>query len=417
MVRLTKLGGFALPGMMLLSTALVAGPGCTEPTSETSLNPEGPPRVLQVFVREPTENAADYDFCASYSPDCPQLAYGNHKDIPTDFDDRTVTNAIVDNSQRIRVVIDELLQGNNLEEMACADGSWSRVPDGADPDDVANCAGAPTDLERTCEIDLCLDATSGLPVGILDANLDKAPDQLRFIDGAVSLVCNDVDIPLDRTLSFYQPSGNQLIPAGPLGIDGLGPAVILVPLDGVRTGSDCTIGFADDVVDKEGNRVCAPADPDAASCSAGDTSGISFNTMRMQVESTAPADGNTNVNPDAATAQILVLFNTILAPDATGNITVTAGGVPVQNLDINVSVDDGAILTIVLTDGYTSLTDYEVTISGSEDRFGGSLPEDYTFSFSTRQSTVIDAGIDAAPMIDADPNAPDADPNAPDAAP
>src|SRR5690349_6896457 len=94
--------------------------GCDSSSSSDGLNPSGPPEVLQVFARE----RAGADLVA-------HLAFGDHPDIPTSADDRKVTDAVARDGQRIRVVVDELLRPNRLEEVACADGSWSKVPDDA----------------------------------------------------------------------------------------------------------------------------------------------------------------------------------------------------------------------------------------------------------------------------------------------
>src|SRR5690606_4897602 len=185
------------------------------------------------------------------------LAFGDHASIAKDADDRVVTSAVARGNQRLRVVFDELVLGNSIEEIACADGSFSAVPVGATPDDVSACSGP--DKSRCSEI--CIGADG--PVGILDVNLDGAADDTRLIEHAentygVNIECGGQNMPLDRQLSFYNPAGNQQVPAGPIGLNGLGPAVVLVPSVGLMTGAACTITFHEDVVDKDGNRVCAP---------------------------------------------------------------------------------------------------------------------------------------------------------------
>ena len=117
-----------------LSLAIVATTGCTtEEDTQTGLNPDGPPMVRQVFLNElvPTSTGGTTNRV--------QLAFGDHPDIDTEIDNREVTQAVVATNE-IRVVLDELLIGNSLEELGCADGTFSRVPVDADPDDIDDCS-------------------------------------------------------------------------------------------------------------------------------------------------------------------------------------------------------------------------------------------------------------------------------------
>src|SRR5688572_8888129 len=145
-----------------LGLLMIAGCGDAEEAS-SSLDPAGPPQILQVFARERVATTDDdgNDVVELH----PRLAFGNHERIDSELDDRSVGAAAAAGDQRIRVVVDELLRGNFLEEIACADGSWSRVPVGTDPDDISRCAGP--DLRRcTGDFAVCLGAEG--PIGILD---------------------------------------------------------------------------------------------------------------------------------------------------------------------------------------------------------------------------------------------------------
>jgi hypothetical protein len=409
MVRSTTLGSYRLPDVILLALLAVAVTGCSDIDTATNLNPEGPPEVLQVFVLEPVDDP-NYALCPRANrPSCPQLAYGDHPSVPVLYDNRAVTQAHPGASQRLRIVMDELLVGNHLEEIACADNTWSRVPVGATPDDIAACAGSLDKIVNTCrgEYAVCVNPDTGTPVGILDANEDKAVDAIRFIEGAVRLVCDGVDIPINSGRSFYQPSGNQLIPASDVGVNGLGPAVVLVPNDGLRTGASCSVEFDPAVVDKDDNQVCAP--PSGQACVPGNTGGIVFGSDVLKVVSTAPANGNTSVNP-AGAAQILVRFNAKVAADSPGTITITANGTPVDTITTSVNLTD---ISLVLPDGYQPETEYVVTVSGTQDLFGGAMPDDYTFMFATRMG-LPDAAVPDADIADAAPDADIAD-AAPDA--
>jgi hypothetical protein len=420
MLGLTRAGGATAPILpMLLAPALaVLLGGCGETEKSTELRPEGPPMVMQVFVRElvtttdPNGNMITRNVI--------QLAYGDHPDISQDTDNRQVTAALADTRQKIRVVIDELLVGNTLEEIACADGTWSRVPLGATPDDIADCAGPLEAIRQTCtgEFAVCIGADG--PVGVLDENEDGASDDSRLIEGVVSVLCGGVEIPIDRQLSFYQPSGNQQIPAG-AGINGLGPAIVIQPTQGLRTGSECTIEIDDSVVDKnDGLPICAPTTNPLESndCEFGDTSAIRFTTEPLRITGSNPVDGQTNVALTLGTtgnATIVAQFNApIDAASVVGAVVVEADGVEVTGLpDATVSTDDPTFVNQVIPGGYDPTTTYTVTLvsgdNGINDQFGGVLPEDHTFSFTTRDATPMpDAGVDATPAdagADADTDA------------
>jgi hypothetical protein len=321
-----------------------------------------------------------------------QLAFGDHPDIPlpdedpVNGDDRVVNNAVARTGAKLRVVFDELLVGNYIEEIACDDGTYSVVPIGADPDDIADCAGP--DLSK-CKA-VCIGASG--PVGILDENEDGASDEIRMRDYgggelAVSVLCGDQMMPLSATASFYNPSGNQLLPAVPFpqNINGLGPALVLQPLDGMKTGAACTVTFRDEVVDKDGERVCAPEGGDiAAGCDPGDTSRISFTVEPLSLYGSSPEDGDVDVELSGADDLIVLQFIAALDPATVDAITLVDDmGDPVP-IVIEVSPDDAAIVNITVTGGYQPTTEYTLTIgTGLTDKFGGPLPEPITITFTT----------------------------------
>ena len=380
-----------MPWMIRFGAVLGAGAlalACSDDDSSTELHPEGPPMVQQVFVQEKviTDTATREKF---------QLAFGDHPEIPlpdedsVNGDDREVVNAVARGTAKLRVVFDEILVGNYLEEIACADGSYSPVPIGADPDDIKDCSGP--DLSG-CQA-VCI-GDSG-PVGILDENEDGASDETRMRDYgggelAVSVVCGDQPMPLDPEASFYNPSGNQLLPAVdfPQNINGLGPALVLVPLDGMKTGSACTLSFRSDVKDKDGENVCAPPDGNIdAGCSAGDTSLISFTVEPLSLFSSAPEHEEIEValtDPASPDATILLQFIAAIDPDSVGAITLTdMAGDPVP-ISATVSSDDAAIVTVTVEGGYQAETEYTITIgTGLTDKYGGALPAEITVTFTT----------------------------------
>ena len=101
--------------------------GCTSYDSATNLNPAGPPMVQQVRLKE--------DFTAAgQTTAVPRrvFAFGTHP-MATDAEAHPVTTA-ASQGNSLRVIMDELLVGNSLEEIACRqvvdDDAYARVPAG-----------------------------------------------------------------------------------------------------------------------------------------------------------------------------------------------------------------------------------------------------------------------------------------------
>jgi hypothetical protein len=402
-------------GSMLLASML----GCSDKKSATELNPDGPPMVQQVFVEE---WATLEDPRRSYL----QLAFGDHPDVPKADDDpvfgdnREVNSAVAGRDvSKIRIVLDELLRGNAIEELECSDGSWSKIPDGSTPDDIKACSG-PIESLTDCEA-VCI--TSAGPIGILDTNEDGAADFFRMIDYdsgccpagstgctpndipcelAVSLECGGSKIPLLREgdgRSFYNPSGNQLLPAvsPPDNLLGLGPAIILQPALGLKTSSACTVSFRPEVTDKDGNQVCAPPNGDiGADCAEGDTSAVTFNVEPLALKLTEPRDldGNDDVPTNA---DIVLTFYAGIAESSLDAISLTQGATDVP-FTATLNTDDPSNITISPTGGLQPLTEYVLTISTDlTDVFGSPLPAEIVMTFTTDDgpAPVPDAGPDA----------------------
>jgi hypothetical protein len=371
-------------GAAAISTAALALSmlGCDDNVTNTDLEPGGPPRVLQVFARERSVEINDEGHEEVVL--LPRIAYGEHADIG-DEDDRTVDAAVVGTDQKIRLVIDELLRGNFLEEIACADGeTWSQVPVGTTPDDVARCTGA--DLSRCTAV---CQGPSG-PIGVLDANGDRSLDDTRLIAGVITLTCGGVAVPVDQQASFWQPSGNQFIPAGDHGIETLGPAVVIVPAQALPTSSECAVALAESVVDKSGVRPCAPAGGPAAECAPGDLGGIHFTTEPLLVLTTSPANGEVDValtESGAADAHVTVHLNGFVdgATAAATAFTLAAGETPVAG--VTVALDDEDPTAAVLTVPGVAAGD-----GGLKDTYGASLGEASTITWTTKAAALAGAG-------------------------
>jgi hypothetical protein len=323
-----------------------------------------------------------------------QLAFGSHAAVFFEDDDLAVSTAIALGSQEVRVVLDELIRGNSLEEMACADGSFSRIPNGTTPDDVADCAG-PADAITKCT-KVCI-GSDGAPIGILDADDDGAADDMRMIDYnddpdplavdlGVALVCDGTNVPLDPEFSFWSPSGNQTFPSNnTLGFRGIGPAIVLKPLaaTGLRTGANCGITFRPEVTDYDGNAVCAPTGGlPAEGCSGSDTAKIAFSTEVLTLANSVPQDGAANVALNAS-AFILMAFNANIDPTTVAAITLTAGGAPVT-INPLVQEDDTTSIIIQLDDDFLPDTAYALTVgTGLNDVLGGAMAAPSVLNWTT----------------------------------
>jgi len=361
--------------------AVVVAAGCDEAASNGGLIPEGPPEILQVLVKERIATTDDdgNDVVVLES----RLAFGDHPDIDAEADDREVTAAVARDGQRIRVVVDELMRGNYLEEVACADGSWSQVPLGMNYAEVALCSGA--DLSR-CE-DLCIGADG--PVGILDINGDGAFDDTRLIGDVVVLTCDGVAVPIDLERSYYQPSGGQLISA--IGTDSLGPAIVISPEEGMKPGSSCGLTFSSKVVDKDDNEICAPSG--GGDCSPGDTSGVGFTIEPFLIATSDPAPGAVDVellSPESADGIIAVHLNATLDETTIASaVKVSAGGTELETVTPVISPEDDATVLITITGGFQPMTTYTVTVTGGaagiKDTYADTLAEaSTTISFTTK---------------------------------
>jgi len=358
--------------------AIVAIAACTDATSATDLHPEGPPMVQQIRMREL------YSIGGVDGLDRVVFGFGTYPDAAPE-DEHPVTTALA-SGNRLRIIVDELLRGNNLEEIACraeiADNdAFSRVPIGATPDDIARCAVAEDVLPARCpgsnRLSVCLCAKDagclaqdgksvtpkGESVGVADVDSDGAADNTRFIAGAVGIRCGEINVPIDLDMSYWTPSGNQQKPAQG-GFDALGPAIVLVPGPvpaALPTGTDCGVVFSPEVVDKDGNQVCAPPGGDiTAGCTPGDTTAIRFTVepLRFAISSVFSATAQSR------TADIKIRANVPL--DAASVATVTVTEDPATNYtQFTAMLGAGTAsneITIHWTVGLAASTHYTITL-------------------------------------------------------
>lgn len=378
--------------MFVMTAATVATvAGCTDYDSATNLNPDGPPMVRQIRMKESYTEPGQTTLSTRRV-----FGFGTHPDA-LDIEEHAVTSASLQ-GQAFRVIIDELLIGNNLEEVGCrgnVDGdTYARVPVGATPDDIARCSTAQDVLPSTCKgkyaTCLCdLDAgctvgtatiAKGLPVGVDDKNQDGAADDTRFIQDAVGIQCGNINVPIDLNMSYWNPSGNQEPPAMG-GFEALGPAVVLVPSQGLPSFLDCHLTFAEDVVDKQNIRVCAPPNGDVdMDCTPGDTSLAKWKTEPMTVTAASFTNNQTGIS---RTDPAIFIANTNLDPSSSTAVSITTGGVAFTNFTTTITM--GKVINVTPTGtGFAANTTYTITISSMvKDTFMQPLQTPLTITFTT----------------------------------
>lgn len=378
------------------TTTVVAG--CTDYESSTDLNPDGPPMVQQVRMRE------SYRSPSGVRLERPLFGFGTHPDA-TEVQAHPVTSAVIKGTA-FRVIMDELLVGNNLEEIGCRAAidtdAYSHVPNGATPDDIARCATAQDVLPSTCKgehaVCICdLDAgcpvqvpgspptvvtvAKGAPVGVDDKNQDGAADDSHLIRDAVGIQCGSINVPIDLDMSYWNPSGNQQVPAMG-GFDALGPAIVLTPVGKLLpSNSDCQIVFSPSVVDKQNIQVCAPTDGDiTAGCTPGDTSKASFKTEPMVFDS-GFMSGATGIS---RTEPIFLGGLAPLDPTSVTGITIAAGATPFTTFTTTLGNMNQTLVVTPTAPGFAASTTYTLTItSGVKDTFGRPAPAPIVITFTT----------------------------------
>lgn len=328
------------------------------------------------------------------------FGFGSHP-LASAEDAHAVTSAkAADN--RLRIIVDELLRGNDLEEIACRaiiDGdAYDRVPVGATPDDIARCAVAKDALGSSCpgsnRLSVCLCkldggcptgngavTPGGEPVGVLDLDQDGAADRSQLIAGAVGIACGEIDVAIDRERSHWTPSGNQQKPAQG-GFDALGPAVVVVPSGALPTGRACGLTFAPEVVDSDGNRVCAPPGGDLAEgCSPGDTSAVTFTVEPLRF-----ANGSTITDPgQSRTAEIRIDANAPLDPASLTAVTVSeAPATSYTAFTAALGQPHQIVIRWTAGGGLAASTRYTITVTTAvTDAYRQHAPDAFQIAFTT----------------------------------
>ncbi len=391
--------------MIGLGVALVAS-ACTDTASATDLNPAGPPMLRQVRMNAKITNADGSQSTKRV------FAYGTHELAKADEVVFPVTSANAVNNS-FRLIIDELLVGNNLEEVACRapvdEDSFSRVPIGATPDDIARCAVADDALPASCggptAVCLCnipggcMSTTGeaiavGAPVGVLDINQDGATDDTQFIAGSVGIKCGDIDVPINLDTSYWNPSGDQNKPAVG-GFEALGPAIVLTPGDATHgaampTGLDCQIVADPSIVDKQGEPLCAPSNDTNAvingvyegNCPVkGDLSGFHFSTEALNVRPVSFSDNGTGVS---VAGPLTFAANAPLLTTSVTNTTITMTENGANFTGFTPSLTMPQVVLITFPTPLQATTTYTVTITQQvTDTYDQPSPAATTYTFTT----------------------------------
>ncbi len=336
----------------------------------------------------------------------PVFAFGTHPQVTSDDQAHPVTSAkAIEN--KLRIIMDEILVGNHLEEIACRapidEDAYDAVPLGTTPDDVARCAVARDILPSSCPDGphaLCIckldggcgDVEKGKPVGVLDVNQDGAADDTRFINGAVGLRCGTIDVPINLDQSYWNPSGDQNVPAMG-GFDALGPAIVLLPAipmgapAGVPpllpTNTTCNLTFSPTVVDKQGNEVCAPPDGQIdQGCTPGDVNAFSFKVEPLGARILGIQPDETGVS---RTNPVTVKFSAPLMAGTEAGVQLLEGTTPYTQGTMALSAPDTLRITPP-AGGFPADTTFTVSVPTSvADYYAQPMPMPFTFNFTTGQ--------------------------------
>jgi hypothetical protein len=159
------------------------------------------------------------------------------------------------------------------------------------------------------------------------------------------------------------------------GFDLLGPAVVLVPAGPLPTNIGCTLSFAPDVVDKQGEQVCAPPNGDVrVGCTPGDVGAFTFGTEALAVKAPSLTVNVPRMQGVAFTINAPVdpatLAGIQIAPAPPGAVTITT--------PMNTSI------LITVAGGWAAQTQYTVTFPVTiTDTFARPLPEAKSHQFTT----------------------------------
>jgi hypothetical protein len=413
---------------VLVAALAGAGAGCADTSSKTDLL--GQPKILQVFVMDPSESA-DPDGSGL------QLTFGVHQDVNLcTFDNTCTTSGLITGttdkntmlipgehcdttsptgpyslgghcvldatsnlgtmgqqpiaqaaligpgSSLLWVVVGDLLDGATLEEFACACQEDPMAPGDLSSLDPANCGSDATKAWSSDPLNCGGCGGSALQSGKCeDTDGNGVPDVSALLPGVATITCGSLLGGAAGTTGlgdgYYWPSGYQLPARGSNGWLGIGPAIAITPSFPLPADQDCTLTVNSSTanhlaLDKKGAQLTADGD-------------IKFHTEPLSVSGTSPAD-MAEMTSDTPSA-ITVTLNTFVKSS-----TVSATTVTISPAVAGTKVDLAAPNKIEIAPATTGMklaltpaTMYTVTVSGNiTDIYGSKLGEDATFSFTTK---------------------------------
>lgn len=362
--------------------------GCGDLTSKADLDPEGPPKLLQVFVLD--ADVGDYVLTYGVHPDLNLCGFDKDKCdteggfkcadsgsldgvslvghcVTTDDGTQPIAEAAVILGAAFRLVSKELLDPETVEQFVCACNA--NCPEGKEFSLKPNCSNCGNNPMTTAdETGKCL-----------DANDDGNPDLTTLLPGIATIACGTaLTYTTDVGDGFYYPSGNQL-PTAILGYGGLGPA-IEVNINGavLPADSECTIKVEAVAKDKDGNGFAASEKP------------ITFHTEPVThipsgTGGSVPAKDAKNVAVDIK--QIVIAFNTELKATTVTATSVKLnekGGAAVATVEAP-TVSAGTNIVLKLTAALKPNQVYTVSVTTDvTDAYGVKLPAAVSYDFTTK---------------------------------
>jgi hypothetical protein len=164
------------------------------------------------------------------------------------------------------------------------------------------------------------------------------------------------------------------------GFDALGPAIVLQTQGALPTSAECGVVFSSEVVDKDGNPVCAPMDGDIANgCEPGDATAIRFATEEL-----AFVKITTSIS---RTSKIVLKANVPLDAASLANITVTEGTDTIYTA-FTATLVAGSATDIAIQStadgGFAANTAYKVTVPTTvTDAYHKAAPAAFETSYTT----------------------------------
>jgi hypothetical protein len=273
-----------LVGVFGITGLGVTGGGCSDTSSVTDLGPD--PVILQVVVARrsgvsgngvaalaygvhPEINVCDdVTMCPSGLSCATTGALAGHC-VDSSGNQPRVTRAAAFLNNRIRAVVEKLLNGQTIEHFWCACFGGNNVLGGADTScdgtvdamraystDPKNCSACPGGFQFVRDMMgnvTMVVADPGAQGRCLDNNFDGVPDRASMFPGLGTITCNPGGFVHQNAPDegYYDPSGAQQVPAifGPFG---LGPAVEFVLATPMPTNADCTLTLSSSITDKAG---------------------------------------------------------------------------------------------------------------------------------------------------------------------